>query len=80
MSTWNLPNFPLFTNIVQYATHENNVAIDDARMNTSFTYSQLVTAIVNLAEMLRGQTRFISKYAPCNFFLTIKLDSYKGKE
>ncbi|CAO3688532.1 unnamed protein product [Rhizopus microsporus] len=57
MSTWNLPNFPLFTNIVQYATHENNVAIDDARMNTSFTYSQLVTAIVNLAEMLRGQTR-----------------------
>lgn len=68
MTTWNLPNFPLFTNIVKYATHENNVAIDDARMNTSFTYSQLVTAIVNLAEMLKGQTRFISKYAPCNPF------------
>jgi hypothetical protein len=51
-----LPNFPLFSNALGYASNEDQIAIDDVRLNTSFTYKQLVLAISALkAELLKDK-------------------------
>ncbi|CAO3673841.1 unnamed protein product [Rhizopus stolonifer] len=47
-----LPNFPLFSNIINYAT-QGNVAIDDVRMKTSFTYSQVLAGVAHLVSILK---------------------------
>lgn len=51
------PNFPLFKNILDYAKDENHGdSIDDIRMNTSFTYRELIHAVAKLRlELLNGK-------------------------
>ncbi|RCH82049.1 hypothetical protein CU098_009069, partial [Rhizopus stolonifer] len=52
-----VPNFPLFNNIVHYANKENNIAIDDVRMNKSFSYNELIHAVAQLRlELLNGKS------------------------
>lgn len=56
MSQYKLPGYPLFKNIVDYATSSNGIAIDDVRMNTSFSYHDLACAVANLKdEILNGK-------------------------
>jgi hypothetical protein len=56
MNQYKLPSFPLFKNIVHYATNSNGIAIEDVRMNTSFSYIDLAYAVANLkAEILNGK-------------------------
>jgi hypothetical protein len=51
-----LPNFPLFKNALDYASHDNGTAIHDIRMNQSFSYLQLVHAVAHLRdELLAGK-------------------------
>lgn len=51
-----LPNFPLFKNGIEYATGENNIAIDDIRMGQSFRYLELMQAVAHLRlELLNGK-------------------------
>lgn len=54
----NLPDFPLFRNLEQYANKQNGIAIDDSRMNRSFTYHELVHAVSFLKNKLLKGKRF----------------------
>ncbi|KAI9475637.1 MAG: hypothetical protein EXX96DRAFT_574027 [Benjaminiella poitrasii] len=57
MAQYGLPGFPLFKNLIQYAAHGNNVAIDDARMCQNFSYRQLIHAVAKLRlELLNGKS------------------------
>ncbi|KAI8981617.1 hypothetical protein BDF20DRAFT_911890 [Mycotypha africana] len=54
---YDLPNFPLFNNLIQYATNTEQIAIDDSRIGRSFTYKELITAVIKLRhELLNGKS------------------------
>lgn len=60
-SSLSLPNFPLFKNGIDYATGENNTAIDDVRVGRSFSYLELMQAVAHLRlELLYGKRYFRS--------------------
>ncbi|KAI9254641.1 hypothetical protein BY458DRAFT_480786 [Sporodiniella umbellata] len=50
--TLQLPNFPLFSNIVNYAT-KGNIAIDDARLNARFSYAQVLSGVSGIVSLLK---------------------------
>ncbi|CAO0789871.1 unnamed protein product [Mucor circinelloides] len=57
MTELSVPNFPLFKNMVENATNQNGIAIDDARMQQSFTYLELMNATSKLRlELLNGKS------------------------
>lgn len=59
MTELSVPNFPLFKNMVENATNQNGIAIDDARMQQSFTYLELMNATSKLRlELLNGKRYF----------------------
>lgn len=51
-----VPNFPLFKNAIRYATENNGIAIDDIRMDRSFTYLELMQSVAKFRlELLNGK-------------------------
>lgn len=51
-----VPNFSLFKNMVDNAANQNAVAIDDVRMQKSFSYFELIHAASKLRlELLNGK-------------------------
>lgn len=56
MTELGVPNFPLFKNMVEHAANQNGVAIDDVRLQKSFTYFELIHAASKLRlELLNGK-------------------------
>ncbi|KAG2192957.1 hypothetical protein INT46_001214 [Mucor plumbeus] len=57
MTELGVPDFPLFKNIVDNAANQNGIAIDDIRMQKSFTYLELIYATSKLRlELLKGKS------------------------
>lgn len=57
MTELGVPNFPLFKNMVEHAANQNGVAIDDVRLQKSFTYFELIHAASKLRlELLNGKS------------------------
>ena len=52
MTQYKLPNTPLFSNALLYAQQQKGPAIDDLRVDKSFSYSELVSATCLLREKL----------------------------
>ncbi|KAG2225096.1 hypothetical protein INT45_011778 [Circinella minor] len=52
MTQYKLPNTPLFSNAISYAQQQKGPAIDDIRVDKSFSYSELVSATCLLREKL----------------------------
>ncbi|KAI7901195.1 uncharacterized protein BX663DRAFT_515226 [Cokeromyces recurvatus] len=78
MAKYGLPDFPLFKNLVEYATNKNNIAIDDARMCQNFTYLHLIHAVAKLRlEILNGKSNLneerIAILCPSGFPYVISL-------
>lgn len=56
MTELGVPDFPLFKNMVENAANQNGIAIDDIRMQKSFTYLELIYATSKLRlELLKGK-------------------------
>lgn len=56
MTELGVPNFPLFKNMAENAANQNGVAIDDVRLQKSFTYLELIHAASKLRlELLKGK-------------------------